>query len=361
MIAGALGRVAVMEVLVVGAGAAAGYLGAQLVTAGRDVSFLVHQSSFERLTAHGLRIHGKSGTSALAVRVVTASQLEGRYDVVVLAVRSEVVESAVEDFRGVVTPDTRVLPLVNGMAQLSVLTAAFGEQAVLGASVRLATSMLADGIIDEVAPGVDLEVGQLDGGTSDVFDAVVHQFRVDNIAVADLEADVYRSVRGFLYSVSGDVVTDGVFGHGWDGDFPVGQDFMQQLVVPEALPAWLSEADVEFYGSELTRSGFHGGLSHLCAVVVHLRRKRSHRRQPARPGKVTDFVTGSTRRARTARRGSLDTTRASAAGQRRRRRIPNLAVIPPRHRRLGRAEPKKTLRTSHVTHRRDTDSRHNNA
>jgi pimeloyl-ACP methyl ester carboxylesterase len=186
-------------------------------------------------------------------------------------------------------------------------------------------------------------------------------FEEPGVAEADLEADVYRSVRGFLYSVSGDVVTDGVFGHGWDGYFPVGQDFMQQLVVPEALPAWLSEADVKFYGSELTRSGFHGGLSHLCAVVVHLRRKRSHRRQPARPGKVADFVTGSTRRARTARRGSLDTTRASAAGQRRRRRIPNLAVIPPRHRRLGRAEPKKTLRTSHVTHRRDTDSRHNNA
>jgi 2-dehydropantoate 2-reductase len=164
-----------VEVLVVGAGAAGGYLGAQLVTAGRDVSFLVRQSSFERLTAHGLRIHGKFGTSALPVRAVTASQLTGSYDVVVLAVRSEVVESAVEDFRGVVTPDTRILPLVNGMAHLSVLTAAFGEQAVLGAAVRLATSMLADGIIDEVAPGVDLEVGQLDGGTSDIFDAVVQR------------------------------------------------------------------------------------------------------------------------------------------------------------------------------------------
>jgi 2-dehydropantoate 2-reductase len=206
-----------MKVLVVGAGAAGGYLGAQLVKAGRDVSFLVHQSSFERLTAHGLRIHGKSGTSTLPVRAVTASQLEGNYDVydvIVLGVRSEVVGSAVEDFRGVVTPDTRILPLVNGMAHMSVLTAAFGEQAVLGAAVRLATSMLADGVIDEVAPGVALEVGQLDGGTSDIFDAVVQQFRVDNVAVrvrSDMVAGMWEkfafiSATAVLTCLTGSVV-----------------------------------------------------------------------------------------------------------------------------------------------------------
>ncbi len=203
-----------MKVLIVGAGAAGGYLGAQLVTAGRDVSFLVHQSSFDRLTAHGLRIRGKSGVSALPVHAVTASQLEGSYDVVVLAVRSDVVASAVEDFRGVVTPDTRIVPLVNGMAHLSVLIAAFGEQAVLAAAVRLATSMLAEGLIDEVAPGVDLEVGQFDGGTSDIFDAVVHQFRVDNVAVrvrSDMVAGMWEkfafiSATAVLTCLAGTVV-----------------------------------------------------------------------------------------------------------------------------------------------------------
>jgi 2-dehydropantoate 2-reductase len=198
----------------VGAGAAGGYLGAQLIAAGRDVWFLVHQSSFERLTEHGLRIHGGSGTSALPVRAVTAAQLEGNYDVVVLAVRSDVVESAVDDFRGVVTGDTRIVPLVNGMAHLSVLTAAFGERAILGAAVRLATSMLADGIIDEVAPGVDLELGQLDGGTSDIFDSVVRQFGVDNVAVrvrSDMVAGMWEKfafivATAVLTSLAGDVI-----------------------------------------------------------------------------------------------------------------------------------------------------------
>jgi 2-dehydropantoate 2-reductase len=203
-----------MRVLIVGAGAAGGYLGAQLVKADRDVCFLVHQSSFERLTGYGLRIHGKSGTSALPVRAVTSSQLEGHYDIVVLAVRSDVVESAVGDFKSVVTPDTRIVPLVNGMAHLSVLTAAFGDQAVLGAAVRLATSMLADGVIDEVAPGADLELGQLDGGTSDIFDAVVQQFRVDNVAVrvrSDMVAGMWEkfafiSATAVLTCLAGNVI-----------------------------------------------------------------------------------------------------------------------------------------------------------
>jgi pimeloyl-ACP methyl ester carboxylesterase len=86
-------------------------------------------------------------------------------------------------------------------------------------------------------------------------------FQEPGVAEADLEADIERTVRGFLYSISGDVVTDGVFDRGWDGYFPVGQDFMQQLVVPEVLPPWLSEDDVKVYAAELTRSGLHGGLS----------------------------------------------------------------------------------------------------
>jgi 2-dehydropantoate 2-reductase len=172
-----------MKVLVVGAGAAGGYLGAQLDKAGRNVRFLVHQHTLERLDTQGLRLRSSDGITALPVRAVTASTIEGAYDVIVLAVRSDVVDSAINDIRTVVAPHTRIVPLVNGVAHLSLLSAAFGEQVVLGAAVRLATSMLADGTIDVVAPGIDLELGQLDGRTSAIFDAVVREFRVDSVTV----------------------------------------------------------------------------------------------------------------------------------------------------------------------------------
>jgi len=37
--------------------------------------------------------------------------------------------------------------------------------------------------------------------------------------------------------------------------------FLSRLVEPSALPAWLTEADLEFFAGELTHSGFRGGLN----------------------------------------------------------------------------------------------------
>jgi len=203
-----------MTVLVVGAGAAGGYLGAQLIRAGREVRFLAHQHTCDRLNTQGLRIRRNAGVSAQPVRAVTAATLEGSFDVIVLAVRSDVVESAINDIRGVVGADTRIVPLVNGVAHLSLLSAAFGDEVVLGGAERLATSMLADGTIDEVAPGIDLELGQLDGKTSALFDAVVQQFRVDDVTVrvrADMveamwEKFTFITATAVLTCLAGDVI-----------------------------------------------------------------------------------------------------------------------------------------------------------
>jgi pimeloyl-ACP methyl ester carboxylesterase len=86
-------------------------------------------------------------------------------------------------------------------------------------------------------------------------------FQEPGVAEADLEADVHRSVLGFLYAISGDIVADGVHTAGWDGHFPAGETLTQQLVLPATLPAWLTEADVAYYVDELSRTGFRGGLN----------------------------------------------------------------------------------------------------
>ena len=86
-------------------------------------------------------------------------------------------------------------------------------------------------------------------------------FQEPGVAEADLEADVARSVLGFMYTISGDIVADGIHDAGWDGHFPMGETLTQQLVVPDHRPSWLSEADLAFYVGELTRSGFRGGLN----------------------------------------------------------------------------------------------------
>ncbi len=86
-------------------------------------------------------------------------------------------------------------------------------------------------------------------------------FQEPGVAEADMEADVDRTVRAFMYTISGDIVTDGVHATGWDGHFPANQTLTEQFVIPAKLPSWLTEEDVAFYVSELSASGFRGGLN----------------------------------------------------------------------------------------------------
>jgi pimeloyl-ACP methyl ester carboxylesterase len=86
-------------------------------------------------------------------------------------------------------------------------------------------------------------------------------FQEPGVAEAELEADVDHSLRSFLYTLSGDIVADGVHTIGWDGYFPKGQGVVEQLVRPDALPSWLTEDDLAFYVSEFSRTGFRGGLN----------------------------------------------------------------------------------------------------
>lgn len=86
-------------------------------------------------------------------------------------------------------------------------------------------------------------------------------FQEPGVAEADLETDLRRSVLGFLYAISGDAFANGHQEPGWDGHFPMGETMSQQMIMPETLPPWLTEADVQFYVDELAEAGFRGGLN----------------------------------------------------------------------------------------------------
>jgi len=60
-----------------------------------------------------------------------------------------------------------------------------------------------------------------------------------------------------LYSASGDVSPD----KRWRFLFDKSETFLDCCTVPETLPAWLTEADLEFCTEEFKRTGFRGGLN----------------------------------------------------------------------------------------------------
>ncbi len=156
-----------MRILVVGAGATGGYFGARLAQAGRDVTFLVREGRAAVLRERGLRISGLGQDQRIEPQIVTAGQLGGPFDVVVVTVKAGGLAGAIADLAPAVGPDTVVTPFLNGMAHLDALAAAFGEERLLGSVVKVVTTLDDGGGILQLGPLAEWDLGELRGGPSD--------------------------------------------------------------------------------------------------------------------------------------------------------------------------------------------------
>jgi pimeloyl-ACP methyl ester carboxylesterase len=96
-------------------------------------------------------------------------------------------------------------------------------------------------------------------------DALFYQlyFQQPGVAEAEFERDVRLTLRRFLYSGSGDMPrgASNIASPDAVGMVPRGGGFLSRTAEPITLPSWLTEADLDFYAGEFTRTGFRGGLN----------------------------------------------------------------------------------------------------
>ena len=83
-------------------------------------------------------------------------------------------------------------------------------------------------------------------------------FQQPGVAEAELERDVRTTMRMLLYSLSGDARAGRAEAQ---PVVPQGGGFLDIMLAPETLPAWLTEQDIDYYTSEFERTGFSGGLN----------------------------------------------------------------------------------------------------
>ena len=162
-----------MRVLVVGAGAVGGYFGGRLLQAGRDVTFLVRPGRAEQIRKNGFAVRvADQHPAELAARAIVSEQIEAPYDLVLVSCKAYDLESAMDGFAPAVGPETTILPLLNGLRHLDLLSERFGASRVLGGQCLISATLDERGHAVLLGPAATLTFGELTGASSKRTDAI---------------------------------------------------------------------------------------------------------------------------------------------------------------------------------------------
>lgn len=161
-----------MRMLVVGAGSTGGYFGGRLAEAGREVTFLVRPARKAHLEAEGLNIVSPFGDMTLRPQLVTAEDIDGPFDIVLLTVKAYSLDTAMKDFAPAIGKDTMILPFLNGMRHMEVLAKRFGAGTLVGCTCHIFASVDEKGRIIQHNQLQEITYGELDGSVSPRIEAL---------------------------------------------------------------------------------------------------------------------------------------------------------------------------------------------
>jgi 2-dehydropantoate 2-reductase len=157
-----------MRYLVLGAGALGGYFGGMLIKGGADVTFLVRPARAAQLRRDGLIVRTQDGGKLRTrVKIVQQGQLEGTYDVVLLSCKAYDLDGAIDATAPAMSDGGVIVPLLNGVRHMDILTQRFGPERVLGGLTVINAVLMPDGSIQQSQVRINITaIGELDGRLS---------------------------------------------------------------------------------------------------------------------------------------------------------------------------------------------------
>lgn len=155
-----------MQVMIVGAGSVGGFFGARLAEQNPDVSFLLRQRTLEAVRTHGLIVRSLNGTLRVHPRVASDPRDLPRPDLVLLAVKAYDLDAALAQVEPVLTDQTVILTLQNGVDVEDRILARLKRDCVVGGVAFIYSKIVEPGIIEHYKRG-SVAIGELAGGQSE--------------------------------------------------------------------------------------------------------------------------------------------------------------------------------------------------
>ena len=211
-----------MKTCVVGAGAIGGLIGADLALAGEDVTLIDVNAQLDAIRREGLTIRSADREERVArdVRATDSFREAGEQDLVILAVKAQVIRDVVQDMRALYTPDTVVLTLQNGLPWWYFLrhggpldgwglacldpdgriAAHLEPERIVGCVAYPAAALERPGVIRHLY-GRSFPVGELDGADTERLQAITNRFSragYKSWVLDDVRAELWLKLVGVL-------------------------------------------------------------------------------------------------------------------------------------------------------------------
>ncbi|WP_235910573.1 ketopantoate reductase family protein [Deinococcus kurensis] len=181
------------RVLVWGAGAIGGTIGAYLRRAGHDVTFVdCAADHVQAIRERGLRITGPFGDFSVAAPACTPDTLSGTWDTALLCTKAQDTEAAGRQLAPHLGEGGAVVSVQNGLNPL-ILNGVMGEERVLGSFVNFGADYLEPGVVHYGGRGA-VVIGEQSGAVTARVQALHALLRT-----FDEDAILSRNVMGYLW------------------------------------------------------------------------------------------------------------------------------------------------------------------
>ena len=153
------------QILVVGAGSVGGFFGAHLAKNNPNVSFLLRPKTLTAVKRSGLTIRSAGGSFTVRPPVSSDARELPRPDLIILGVKAYDLDEVMDQIEPVLTEETVILTLQNGIDTEDRLLARFTRDCVVGGVAYIYSKITEPGVIDHYKRGT-VAIGELMGHES---------------------------------------------------------------------------------------------------------------------------------------------------------------------------------------------------
>ncbi|MFH0791154.1 MAG: 2-dehydropantoate 2-reductase [Candidatus Omnitrophota bacterium] len=147
-----------------------------------------------KINQQGIIIEGVSGNWQSKVKVTANPDEIGKCDLIIICVKSYHTKEAIVQLKPLITEDTRILTLQNGIGNIEILAEAAGTDKVIGGVTNQGATLIDRGKIRHAGIG-ETVIGRTDGRISVEMRSVREIFNK-----AGIETKISRDIKGLLWS-----------------------------------------------------------------------------------------------------------------------------------------------------------------